>query len=162
REKGGLGWALYQGGVAAAERLDAGQGGPLDRARLAIARRVVFARIKAKIGSRLEFLICGSAALAPRTQRWVELIRIPVFQVYGLTETTGIVTMDRPGGGRPGTVGIAIDGCEVRLGDGGELQCRGPNLFTGYWKRPEATAAMLRDGWLCTGDQAELDADGRL
>jgi len=83
--------------------------------------------------------------------------------VYGLTETTAIVTMDREGEARPGAVGFAIDGCALRLSEDGELQCRGDHVFVGYHGRPDATAeAFTEDGWLRTGDLAELDDEGRL
>jgi long-chain acyl-CoA synthetase len=90
------------------------------------------------------------------------MIGMPVYQVYGLTETTGIVTIDDTKNVSLGRVGYAVPGCELKLSDEGELLCRGPNVFSGYWNRPEATAAVLVDGWLRTGDQAELDARGSL
>jgi len=129
---------------------------------LAAARRTVFAKIKAQIGERLECLICGSAPLAEETQAWFELLGLPVYQVYGLTETTAIVTMDRPRAAAPGKVGYAIDGVEMRLGEGSELQVRGPNIFSGYWNKPEATEDAFQDGWFRTGDQGRIDRDGRL
>ena len=162
RERGGVALALHERGVAAFRRARAGKVGLVDRATLALARALVFARIKRQIGPSLEFLICGSAALAEETQWWFELIGVRVYQVYGLTETTAIVTMDIPGGVRPGHVGHAIPGCELRLSDEGELLVRGPNIFSGYWGRPEATAEAIRDGWFHTGDQCELDPTGNL
>lgn len=129
---------------------------------LALARRVLFPRIKRQIGARLEFLICGSAPLREETQRWFEMVGIPVYQVYGLTETTAIATIDDTSHVVPGYVGRAIAGCELRVTEQGELLCRGPNVFLGYWNRPEATAAVLQDGWLHTGDRVELDARGNV
>src|SRR5690606_1919974 len=122
---------LYQRGVDASRRLAEGRGGVMDRVHAAIARRLVFPKIKAQIGPSLEFLICGSAPLSEDTQRWFSLLGIPVYQVYGLTETTAIVTMDRPGQAVPGFVGHALPGLQVRLSDEGELQIRGPNIFPG-------------------------------
>lgn len=133
-----------------------------DRVSLLLARRLLFPRVKRLIGSNLEFLACGSAPLGEETQRWFQMIGIPIYQIYGLTETTAIVTIDDTERVTPGRVGHAIAGCEVRLGEQDELLCRGPNSFLGYWKRPEATAALLRDGWLHTGDQAEIDASGNV
>jgi long-chain acyl-CoA synthetase len=104
-------------------------------------------------------LICGSAPLSEATQRWFQLIGIPVYQVYGLTETTAIVTMDKKGLARPGYVGRPIDGVELRISEDGELLVRGPNIFPEYWKRPDATAKSLEDGWFHTGDMAELTPD---
>jgi long-chain acyl-CoA synthetase len=84
------------------------------------------------------------------------MLGIPVYQVYGLTETTAIVTMDRPPEVIAGRVGPAIEGVELRVSDTGELQVRGPNVFWGYHNRPEATEAAFEDGWFRTGDRAEL------
>jgi len=155
--------ALYARGVAAYLRSLTGDASALDRAALALARRVVFARVRQQIGADLVCLICGSAPLHPDTQRWFEMLGIPVYQVYGLTETTAIVTMDIPGQAAPGRVGVAIRGVEMRLGEGDELQVRGPNVFAGYWQRTEATAAAFVDAtWFRTGDQCAIDARGNL
>ncbi|MBN1654143.1 MAG: AMP-binding protein [Deltaproteobacteria bacterium] len=159
---GGIGLTLYQKALAADARSLAGRLNIADKFWLKLAQSLVFSRIRRNIASNLEFLICGSALLAEETQRWFEMIGIPVYQVYGLTETMGIVTIDNPGAVKPGRVGCPIQGCEVRLTDEGELICRGPNLFAGYWNRPEATAQVLRDGWFYTGDQAEIDSEGNI
>jgi long-chain acyl-CoA synthetase len=136
--------------------------GVLDRFVLQQAEQRIFSAIRARFGPNLRFLICGSAALRPETQQWFEMIGVPVYQVYGLTETTAIVTMDVAGDAAAGWVGFPVEGCEVRLGDGGELQIRGPNVFDGYWERPEATEAAFTNGWYRTGDRAELDDEGRV
>jgi long-chain acyl-CoA synthetase len=88
------------------------------------------------------------------------MLGIPVLQVYGLTETTAICTMDDPGHVEPGRVGPAILGVEMKLGENDEIVVRGPNVFRGYWNRPQETAKALRDGWFHTGDQGEVDATG--
>jgi long-chain acyl-CoA synthetase len=158
-ERGGPIAALF----AAAARAATGAGkGMRDALALKVARAVLFPRIKQMIGPNLEFLACGSAALGEATQRWFEMLGIPVYQVYGLTETTAIVTIDDVHNVVPGRVGLAIPGCEVRVSDEGELICRGPNTFAGYWNRPDLTAKVIRDGWLHTGDQAEIDANGNV
>lgn len=160
-EKGGLGLRLYRAGLAAAKREREGRMAALDGLRLLFGR-MVFAKIKQRIGPRLEFLICGSAPLSEDTQRWFETIGIPVLQVYGLTETTAIVTMDKPNRVRPGYVGPPIDGCEVKLDEDGQLLVKGPNIFAEYWGREAATAEAVVDGWFHTGDLAELDDEGRV
>ena len=88
------------------------------------------------------------------------MIGIPVLQVYGLTETTGICTMDDVHQVTVGRVGPAISGIEMKLGPNDEILVRGPNVFPGYWNRPEATAEVIRDGWFHTGDQGEVDGKG--
>jgi long-chain acyl-CoA synthetase len=94
------------------------------------------------------------------TQLFFMMLGIPVLQVYGLTETTAICTMDDPRDVVPGRTGPAISGIEMKLGENEEIVVRGPNIFPGYWKRPEETAKVLREGWFHTGDQGEVDAKG--
>jgi long-chain acyl-CoA synthetase len=122
----------------------------------------VFPTIRKKmIGGKLRALICGSAPLSVETQLFFMMLGIPVLQVYGLTETTAICTMDDPDGRPvPGRVGPAISGVEMKTAENEEIVVRGPNIFPGYWHRPEETAKVLRDGWFHTGDQGELDANG--
>ncbi|MGB8063899.1 MAG: AMP-binding protein [Candidatus Sulfotelmatobacter sp.] len=126
-----------------------------------LGNSLVFPKIRKKmLGENLKALICGSAPLAPETQDYFRMLGIPVLQVYGLTETTGICTMDDPDHPVPGRVGPAIPGIEMKLGENDEVIVRGPNVFPGYWNRPQQTAEVLRDGWFHTGDQGEVDASG--
>jgi long-chain acyl-CoA synthetase len=129
-----------------------------------LAHWLIFASIKTKIGPDLKALICGSAPLAKETQQFFSMLGIRVLQVYGLTETTAICTMDDPRDFTPGRVGPAIPGVEMRLGEDGEILVYGPNIFAGYWNRPEATAMAMtaggNDGWFRTGDQGEVDEKG--
>jgi long-chain acyl-CoA synthetase len=129
---------------------------------LAMANRLVFPTIRKKmIGSRLRALICGSAPLNVETQLFFMMLGIPVLQVYGLTETTAICTMDDPDGRViPGRAGPAISSVEMKLAENEEIAVRGPNVFPGYWNRAEETAKVLRDGWFHTGDQGEVDERG--
>lgn len=155
-------WALHQRAFAAQRAGATGATAVRERMWLMLAQKLLFPRIKQLIGPNLEFLICGSARLSEETQRWFEMIGLPVYQVYGLTETTGIVTIDDTKHVEPGRVGYAVPGCEIKLSEDGELMCRGRNVFAGYWNRPEATAQTVRDGWLYTGDQAVIDDSGSL
>jgi long-chain acyl-CoA synthetase len=126
-----------------------------------LANFLVFPAIRKKLfGHNIKALICGSAPLTAETQHYFRMLGIPVLQVYGLTETTGICTMDDPRNPVPARVGSAISGIEMKLGDNDEIIVRGPNIFQGYWRRPQQTAEVLRDGWFHTGDQGELDATG--
>jgi long-chain acyl-CoA synthetase len=112
------------------------------------------------IGANLKALICGSAPLNLETQLYFMMLGIPVLQVYGLTETTAICTADDPRRVEPGRVGPAMRGVEMKLGEQDEILVRGPNIFAGYWNRPQETAKALRDGWFHTGDQGEVNAAG--
>ena len=120
----------------------------------------MFPKIRKSIGPNVKALICGSAPLAEETQRFFMMLGIPVLQVYGLTETTAICTMDDPRHFEPGRVGPAIPGIEMKVSDEGEIVVRGPNVFAGYWRRPDETAKALAGGWFHTGDQGEVDATG--
>jgi long-chain acyl-CoA synthetase len=162
KERGGMVYALYRAALDAAARSETGRAGVADKLALNIGRRIIFPKIRQQIGKNLEFLICGSAPLSEDTQRWFAAVGIPVYQVYGLTETTAIVTMDRKGLAKPGYVGRAIEGVELKISDDGELLVRGANIFPEYWKRPDATQKALRERWFHTGDMAELSADGDL
>jgi len=129
---------------------------------LGLANRLVFPTIRKKmIGGKLRALICGSAPLSMEAQLFFMMLGIPVLQVYGLTETTAICTMDDPDAPViAGRAGPAISGVEMKIVENAEILVRGPNIFPGYWNRPEETAKALRDGWFHTGDQGEVDANG--
>lgn len=158
--------ALWNRGKAAYLKSLTGELSLFDKAILSISKKLVFQKIRAQIGADLICLICGSAALPEDTQRWFEMLGIPVYQVYGLTETTAIVTMDKPDAPvteRLAKVGWPIPGVSLRLGEEDELQVLGPNIFPSYWGRPEASAeTRTADGWFRTGDQAELGKDSQL
>jgi long-chain acyl-CoA synthetase len=127
---------------------------------LALANFAMFPTIRAGIGPNLKGLICGSAPLSIETQLFFMMLGIPVLQVYGLTETTAICTMDDPGRVEPGRVGLTVPGTEMQVAETGEILVHGPHIFAGYWNRPEETAKALEGGWFHTGDQGEVDANG--
>jgi long-chain acyl-CoA synthetase len=131
-----------------------------NRAALMLARIMIFPTIRKGLGPNLKALICGSAPLAVETQKFFMMLGVSVLQAYGLTETTAICTLDDPAKVEPGYVGHAIAGMEMKLGDNQEILVRGPNVFAGYWSRPEETEKVLRDGWFHTGDQGEMNAQG--
>ena len=154
--------SLFEKSFAAWQRKNAGRASVLDRLWLSIAEKLIFGKIKQRFGRDLRALICGSAPLAPETQQFFQMLGIPVLQAYGLTETTGICTMDDPREvAEPGYVGAGIPGIEMKIGENDEIVTRGPHIFPGYWNRPEETARMLRDGWFHTGDQGERNALGK-
>src|ERR1700682_1310410 len=152
---------LYAKACDGWRRQRAGRGRPLDEMWLALGEWVIFSKIRKRFGTHLRALICGSAPLAPETQEFFMMLGIPVLQVYGLTETTAICTMDDPRAAiEPGYVGPAITGIEMKLGENAEILVRGPHIFPGYWNRPEETARVLQNGWYHTGDQGEVNARG--
>ncbi len=158
---GGLPQVVYAKAKAGWVRAQENNASFSDKFWLALAKSIIFPTIRKKmIGTNLKALICGSAPLNIDTQLFFNLLGIKVLQVYGLTETTAICTMDDPLHVQPGRVGPPIPGTEMRLGENEEILVRGPNVFPGYWKRPEETAKALRDGWFHSGDQGEVNAEG--
>ena len=158
---GGIVLNIYSRAKGACMRKQEKQASFADAMWLKLANAVVFPTIRKKmIGSNLKALICGSAPLSVETQLYFMMLGISVLQVYGLTETTAICTMDEPGHVEPGRVGPAISGVEMKLGENDEIVVRGPNVFPGYWNRPQETAKVLQQGWFHTGDQGEVDAAG--
>jgi len=160
QKRGGLAAGIFARAQQAYQRQHSNRGRAIDSLWLASANALIFPAIRKNIGPNLKALICGSAPLAADTQLFFMMIGIPVLQVYGLTETTAICTMDEPGNVEPGRVGRAVPGVEMTLAENGEILVRGPNIFPGYWQRPAETAKALAGGWFHTGDQGEVDASG--
>jgi len=161
QKTGGVALRIYSRAKGGWFRKHQKQGSLMDSIWLSLANLAVFPTIRKKMmGPNLKALICGSAPLNIETQLYFMMLGIPVLQVYGLTETTAICTMDDPRHVEPGRVGPAIDGIEMKMGESEEIIVRGPNIFPGYWNRPAETAKVLHDGWFHTGDQGEVDAAG--
>jgi len=158
---GGLPLAIYRRAKSAYIHQREGSATWSDSLWLRLANFVIFPSIRKKmIGPHLRALICGSAPLNVETQLFFMMLGIPVLQVYGLTETTAICTMDDPRHVDPGRVGPAISGAEMKLGENEEIIVRGPNVFCEYWNKPGETEKALHDGWFHTGDQGEIDGTG--
>jgi long-chain acyl-CoA synthetase len=120
-------------------------------------------KLRAQLGcDRLRYFVSGSAALHLDIALSFEAADMPIMEGYGLTECSPVVTVNRPGESRLGTVGRPIPGVDVRLAVDGEILVRGPNVMRGYYRLPDETAATIRDGWLATGDIGTLDAAGFL
>jgi len=153
--------AIYARARDSWQRQHVGRGQSFDSLWLALGRKLIFAKVKQRFGPNLRALICGSAPLSPETQQFFLMLGIPVLQAYGLTETTALCTLDDPRVPvEPGYVGPAIRGIEMQLADNDEIIVRGPNIFSGYWNRPEETAKVVQDGWFHTGDQGEVNVRG--
>ena len=125
--------------------------------------KLVFSKVRERFGGRVKFFISGSAALNADIAAWFHAAGILILEGYGMTENAAGATVNHPDAYKLGTVGQPFPGTEVRIGEGGEVQLKGPHVMAGYHNRPEATAdALTDDGWLRTGDKGELDADGFL
>ncbi|MGB5199269.1 MAG: long-chain fatty acid--CoA ligase [Sedimenticolaceae bacterium] len=120
-------------------------------------------KVRAKLGGRLRFTVCGGAALAPEVARLFIGLGIPVVQGYGLTETAPIISANPLRNNQPASVGIPLPGIEVRIGAGDELLTRSPSVMLGYWNNAEATRKVIdADGWLHTGDKAWITPSGHV
>ena len=126
-----------------------------------LASKLVFSKWREGVGGRLRYFVSGGAPLAPALSYAYLAAGIPILQGYGATETC-IVSANRPGNNRVGSVGIPFDGIEIKIAEDGEILVRGPNVMRGYYGQPEATAAVLKDGWFYTGDVGYMEKDGHL
>ncbi|MBA3697577.1 MAG: long-chain fatty acid--CoA ligase [Planctomycetes bacterium] len=128
-----------------------------------VADTLVYQRLREALGGRLKALIVGGAALAPDLGRFLTNVGVPVYCGYGMTESSPVISLNRPSDCRLGTVGKTFPGVQVRITADGEILAKGPNIMRGYHRDPEATAKTITpDGWLHTGDLGRFDADGYL
>jgi long-chain acyl-CoA synthetase len=165
-------WAVDVG--EAAHRAD--DPGPGLRLRHALADRLVFSQVREALGGRVDFFISGGGSLSPELCALYHGMGLPIFEGYGLTETSPVIAVNPPEAPTVGTIGPPVQDVEVQVdpslvgdvdgeagGEVGELLVRGPNVFDGYWNLPEATAeAFTEDGWFRTGDVVEHRPDGYL
>src|SRR5690606_15924256 len=107
-------------------------------------------------------LFSGAAPIAPDVLEFFASLDLPIHEIYGQSEDCGPTSCNLTGRTKLGTVGPPIPGVEVKLGEDGEILVRDPNVFMGYYKEPDATAAALQDGWLCSGDLGAFDSEGYL
>lgn len=135
--------------------------GRLARARLAVADRLVLAKVRGVLGGRIKQCVTGAAPIAPEILEFFWAIGVPVLESYGMTESPAI-TLNRPDDVRIGSVGKPLPGMRITIADDGEVLLQGPNLLRGYYRDEAATAATIRDGWLHTGDLGRLDEGGFL
>jgi len=126
-----------------------------------LASKLVFSKWREGVGGRLRYFVSGGAPLSPTLSYSYLAAGIPILQGYGATETC-IVSANRPGNNNVGSVGIPFEGIEIKIAEDGEILVRGPNVMRGYYGQPEATAAVLKDGWFYTGDVGHLEKNGHL
>jgi long-chain acyl-CoA synthetase len=155
----GVGWRRF----CRVQRLPVEGGVPavLDALAWPLLSRLVAQPLLARFGGRIRVAVSGGAALSRPIAHCFLGLGLPIVQGYGMTESAPVVAANAPEDNDPATVGRALAGIEVRIGENLELQVRGPNVMRGYWKREEDTARTIVDGWLRTGDQASIEA-GRI
>jgi long-chain acyl-CoA synthetase len=150
--------------IAIEYSMAADRGGPnlVSRLKHVAASKLVYAKLKAAFGGRCVAAISGSAPLDPRIAHFFRGIGVPIFEGYGLTETSAAVTVNTKLAHRVGTVGRPVAGAGVRISEDGEILLAGDMVFRGYWRNPTATSEVLRDGWFHSGDLGRLDEEGYL
>lgn len=160
-EAGGYRRALYEWAYRTCEPFaekSPGQRRLSERILFAICYLLVFRALQNYIGlRRAHVAMTGAAPISPRIVRFFRTIGVPLVEVYGMTESSGIALGQTLGRLVPGSVGPSVKGVEARVGDHGELLLKGETVFAGYYKNPAATESTLRDGWLHTGDVVEMD-----
>jgi long-chain acyl-CoA synthetase len=156
-------WALQVAQESVSWRAYGKKAGSGLQLRWSIADRLVFSKIRAGLGGRIRTFCSGGAPLAPELAEFFWSLNVPVYQGYGLTETSPVVTANLPTANKVGTVGRPIPRVEVRIAEDGEILVKGPNVMQGYYRKPAETREVLsEDGWFRTGDIGKLDADGYL
>jgi long-chain acyl-CoA synthetase len=128
----------------------------------AAADRVVFEKIRARLGGRIRFFISGGAALQSEIAEFFWSVGLPIYEGYGLSETSPVITLNSPGAVRLGSVGRIVGDQEIRIAEDGEILVRGSNVMKGYYAMKRETDEALAGGWFHTGDIGQVDADGFL
>ncbi|HTH43168.1 MAG TPA: long-chain fatty acid--CoA ligase [Terracidiphilus sp.] len=131
--------------------------------RWALANKLVYSKVSEAFGGRVKVFVSGGAPLGIDTARWFASVGIALWEGYGLTETSPVISLNTPLHHRMGSAGMPLSNVELKLAEDGELLVRGPSVFPGYWNKPEANAECFdAEGWFRTGDIAHFDADGFL
>lgn len=153
--------ALFEACVERGYRHASGKATMLDHLLVPLLRSLVARKVLARLGGRMRLTVVGGAALDPEIARTFIGLGLPMLQGYGMTEASPVISVNRDDDNVPESVGPPLPGVEVRLAEGNELLARGANVMLGYWRNPEATRAAIDDGWLRTGDIAEI-AGGKI
>lgn len=155
-------WAFRVGHAVGRHRQDGTEPSGWLAFRYKVATKLVFSKLHTRLGGRMRLFVSGGAALPRDVAEFFLAAGWLVIEGYGLTETSPVISVNRPSRFRFGTVGPVVEGVEVRIADDGEILCRGHNIMKGYFGNEAATAEAIRDGWFHTGDIGEFDADGFL
>lgn len=155
-------WAFSVGRKTMPMRLEGKRPSGLLGVQFALADKLVFSKIKERMGGNIRFFISGSAALSREVQEWFFAADLLVLEGYGLTETSAATFVNDPRTPKFGTVGPPVPGTQVKIAEDGEVFVKGPGVMQGYHNQPDATAEVMRDGWFGTGDIGELTEDGYL
>jgi long-chain acyl-CoA synthetase len=164
-KEGGLKKAIFNWSIKVGKRMRAAERsgsepGWLLRRQYKFADEKVLSKIRGLFGGNIRLAVSGAAPISPEILSFFDAAGVLVLEGWGMTETSTAATVSSPEDFKVGTIGKPFPGCEIRIADDGEILVRGPNVFQGYYKNPEATAETIVDGWLHTGDIGEIDEDG--
>lgn len=154
--------ALRTGKIHVAMQQEGRETGWLLKLVMRLFDKLVFAKLHERFGGKLRFFVSGGAPLVKEIAEFFLAIGIPIYEGYGLTETSPVIAVNYPGHHRLGSVGPVLNNLNVKVSEDGELHVEGPSVFQGYWNQPDKTAEALRDRWFSTGDIGHLDQDGYL
>jgi long-chain acyl-CoA synthetase len=153
-------WAIKVGEKTRVAERSGRQPGFLLQRQYAFADKQVLSKIRNLFGGRIRLAVSGAAPINPEILRFFDAAGVLVLEGWGMTETSTAATISTPEDFKVGTIGKPFPGCEVKIAEDGEILVKGPNVFQGYHKNPEATAETIVDGWLHTGDIGEIELDG--
>ncbi|HWO48125.1 MAG TPA: long-chain fatty acid--CoA ligase, partial [Solirubrobacterales bacterium] len=164
-KEGGLKKAIFNWAIGVGEKMRAAERsgrkpGFLLQRQYDFADKKVLSKIRNLFGGRIRLAVSGAAPINPEILRFFDAAGVLVLEGWGMTETSTAATISTPDDFKVGTIGKPFPGCEVKIAEDGEILVKGPNVFQGYHKNPEATSETIVDGWLHTGDIGEVEADG--
>lgn len=162
RSKGGLSFKIYKWSTSIGAKYSSGDRSFFTKFRYGIAKKLVFDKVSKKLGGKVRFFVSSSAPLAEDTAKFFKSMNFEILEAYGMTEAGPLITINKNGKGRIGTVGEFVPELEHRIADDGEILIRSPSIMKGFWNRDDAEKEVFVDGWLATGDIGNVSNDGYL
>ncbi|MBN1538828.1 MAG: long-chain fatty acid--CoA ligase [Candidatus Thermoplasmatota archaeon] len=162
RSKGALSYGIYKWSLGVGSKYSHGKTGPITSIKYRIAKKLVFDKVVAKLGGRVRFFVSSSAPLSEDTSNFFRSMNFEILEAYGMTEAGPLISINRNGKGRIGTVGEFIPELSYRIAEDGEILIKGPGMMKGFWNRPDAEQEAFVDGWFATGDIGVVSEDGYL
>lgn len=162
RGKGNLSFKIYKWSTRIGSRVSSGETGFLTMLQYKIAKKIVFDKVVEKLGGHVRFFVSSSAPLSEDTAKFFKSMNLEILEAYGMTEAGPLISVNKNGKGRIGTVGEFIPELTWNIADDGEILIKSPSIMKGFWKNPEAEKEAFTDGWLATGDIGNVSKDGYL